>query len=108
MKRRQSERRPIIQWTFSFRLGSWFWICWLLLTATLVAWAWWGDHGFSTALRLRAERQALEEKNRVLQRNNDRFRYEIRMVQEDPSYLEWFARRSGMLGENERVYLFRE
>ncbi len=96
-----------IRWGYSLRLGKRSWVVWFLMALAFVTWCLWGDNGFQMAQSLRVQREALERENQVLQQSNDRLRQEIRLVQQDPSFLEWVAReRLGMIGEGERMYVF--
>lgn len=99
----------ILRWNLSLRFGKWFWALWFIMALCFVVWTWWGENGFQTASRLRAQRMDLEAENQILQQSNERLRQEIRLVQQDPSFLEWIAReRLGMIGENEWVYVFQK
>ncbi len=100
-------RGSVVRWRFSLRLGKTFWIAWILLVLGFATWCLWGDEGFQVAQGLRMQREALERENQVFQQSNERLRQEIRLVQQDPSFLEWVAReRLGMIGEGERLYVF--
>jgi len=102
-------KRALVRWDFSLRFGRLFWALWFLMALCFTVWTWWGDNGFQAASRLRAQRMDLERENQILQQSNERLRQEIRLVQQDPSFLEWIAReRLGMIGENEWVYVFQK
>jgi cell division protein FtsB len=108
-KRSRKEKGRRVQWVFSLHLNKWFLIMWPLLVIAFVIWAWFGENGFRTAWKLRAQRQALELENGMLQSSNERLKEEIDLIQNDPLFLEWIVRdRLGMIGENERLYVFRE
>lgn len=84
-------------------------LIWLCLGVSFVALSCFGENGLETASRLRDQRTTLERENRVLRTSNERLRQEIRLAKQKPAFLEWLARdRLGMIGENERVYLFQE
>lgn len=68
-----------------------------------------GENSLETAGRIRQQRRAIEQENSVLRQSNDRLRQEIKLIQQDPALLEWLAKeRLGMIGENERLYVFPE
>jgi cell division protein FtsB len=107
-KRRQSPRQRI-RWILSFRLNKWFWVAWFLIAVVFLAWSWRGENGFQRAWKLRTQRKALERENRMLRSSNDRLKEELHLLRRDPSFLEWIARsRLGMIGEDERLYIFQE
>jgi cell division protein FtsB len=82
---------------------------WLLIILVFGALSWWGDNGYQTVGRLRAQRVALQRENQTLQQSNDRLGQEIRLVQQDPSFMEWIVKEKlGMIGENERLYVFQK
>lgn len=102
-------RGAILKWNLSLRFGRWFWAFWFIVALSFVVWTWYGENGFQVASRLRAQRMELEKENQILQQSNERLRQEIWLVQQDPSFLEWIAREKlGMIGENERVYVFQK
>jgi cell division protein FtsB len=99
----------LLQWSLEFRFGKWFWVAWLLIVSGFAVWSWKGENGFETANRLRDQRVALQKENGILKQSNERLRQEIRLIQQDPSFLEWIAKeRLGMIEENERLYVFQK
>jgi cell division protein FtsB len=98
-----------IQWTNSLDLKGWFWISWFSIIVAFAIWSWQGENGFQQVWKLRSVRKSQERENQMLHHENDMLRYEIRRIQNDPDFLEFFAReRLGMIGENERLYVFQE
>jgi cell division protein FtsB len=90
-------------------MGKWFWIAWFLIVLGFAVLSWWGENGFQQTRKLRTQRQGLEKKTLMLRLSNDRLRDEIRLIENDPQFMEWIARdRLGLIGENERLYLFPE
>ncbi len=80
---------------------------WGFIAAAFLVFSIMGDNGFDTARRIRQQRVAIQQENSVLQQSNDRLRQEINLIQQDPALLEWLAKeRLGMIGENERLYVF--
>lgn len=80
---------------------------WGCIAAILLVFSLMGENGFQTASRIRQQRLAIQEENSVLRQSNDRLRQEIKLIQQDPAFLEWLAKeRLGMIGENERLYVF--
>jgi cell division protein FtsB len=99
----------MVQWSLSLRLGTRFWLLWIGVISLFFIWSWMGDYGFPSAGKLREQRLSLEKENQILRQSNDRLKSEIRLVQQDPSFLEWIAKeRLGMIGENERLYIFQQ
>ncbi|PLX79825.1 MAG: septum formation initiator [Desulfuromonas sp.] len=88
-----------------YRLPRW----WGVLLFLLIGFALFGENGllrlyrsYQFATTLEAEVAALQEKNRQLE-------HEIRMLREDPDYIERIAReRLGMVRKDEVVYQFQE
>lgn len=102
-------RTRLFSWDWKWRLSWHFVLIWLCLGVSFVALSCFGENGLETASRLRDQRTTLERENRVLRTSNERLRQEIRLAKQKPAFLEWLARdRLGMIGENERVYLFQE
>jgi cell division protein FtsB len=96
-------------WTVSLHFTPWFWVVCLIMGAGFVVWSWSGENGFRTARRFQEQRAALERENEIIKQSNERLKQEIRLVQQDPSFLEWIAKeRLGMIGENERMYVFQK
>ena len=94
-------------WTLEPPLGWRFWVLWACAVAIFLFFSLVGDNGFETARRLRQQRSAIEEENSILRQSNERLRQEIKLIQQDPALLEWLAKeRLGMIGENERLYVF--
>ncbi|MEJ5375479.1 MAG: septum formation initiator family protein [bacterium] len=84
-----------------------FWVLWACVVAVFVGFSFAGDNGFEMAKRLRKQREVIQQENTMLRQSNDRLRQEIKLIQQDPALLEWLAKeRLGMIGENERVYVF--
>lgn len=104
---RLGSKGALIQWTLEPRLRWRFWLLWACVAGAFVLLSWFGENGFQTAIRLRQQRIAQEQENNILKQSNDRLRQEIRLIQQDPALLEWLAKeRLGMIGENERLYVF--
>lgn len=80
---------------------------WGCIAAGFLVFSIMGENGFETARRIRQQRTAIQQENSVLRQSNDRLRQEIKLIQQDPALLEWLAKeRLGMIGENERLYVF--
>ncbi|MGQ9858006.1 MAG: FtsB family cell division protein [Thermodesulfobacteriota bacterium] len=96
-----------ISWSLEAHLGWRFWGVWALIVLGFVFLSWMGENGLKTAIRLRQQRTAQERENAILRQSNERLRQEIRLIQQDPALLEWLAKeRLGMIGDNERLYIF--
>ncbi len=97
----------VLVFSTRFELGWRFLAMWIATMSFLVVSFLSGENGFQVADRLRKERQALELENSILRMSNERLRREIKLIRQEPSFLEWLAReRLGMIGERERVYVF--
>lgn len=80
---------------------------WGCIAAAFLVLSLMGENGFDTAKKIRQQRTAIQQENSVLRQSNDRLRQEIKLIQQDPALLEWLAKeRLGMIGENERLYVF--
>ena len=65
------------------------------------------DNGYRRIQRISAELEALEARNRRIQRENESLRTQIQAIQSDPDYIENLARNEmGMIGPDEVVYQF--
>jgi cell division protein FtsB len=97
----------VLVFSARFELGWRFLAVWLAVVGLVVISFLSGENGFQVADRLRKEREALELENSILRMSNERLRREIKLIRQEPSFLEWLAReRLGMIGERERVYVF--
>jgi len=97
----------VLVFSARFKLGWRFLAVWVAIVSFFVVSFFSGENGFQVADRLRKERQALELENNILRMSNERLRREIKLIRQEPSFLEWLAReRLGMIGERERVYVF--
>lgn len=105
--RRKRNRDRGLRWTFSWDLKYWFWISWLLGTVAFATWSWIGENSFQQAWELRSLRKDLERGNQILQTENEQLIEEIVLIERNPEFLEWIAReRLGMIGKDERLYVF--
>lgn len=84
-----------------------FAVVWFALMGMFAAFLVSGENGFPAAEKLRRQRNVLELENSILKVSNERLRREIRLVRQEPSFLEWLAREKlGMIGDGERLYVF--
>jgi cell division protein FtsB len=81
----------------------------LLVAAVLVPLGIYGPKGLDRVRRLAGELESIEDANRVLRRENDALRQQIRAFHSDPGYIEKIARDElGLIGPSEVVYQFPE
>jgi cell division protein FtsB len=79
----------------------------LLLAAVLVPLKVFDSSGLDRVRRLTVELQSIEEANRLIRRENEALRQQIRAFHSDPGYVEKIARDElGLIGPSEVVYQF--
>jgi cell division protein FtsB len=79
----------------------------LLAAAVLVPLKVFDSKGLDRVRRLTLELQSIEDANRLIRRENDALRQQIRAFHSDPGYMEKIARDElGLIGPSEVVYQF--